>query len=52
MFFKLSFNSADNTISTIGVWAGGGGGGGAAATPNFGQLRFFGQQKKFGQSQF
>ena len=28
------------------------GGWGAAAPPNFGQLRFFGQQKKFGQSQF
>ena len=25
---------------------------GAAASPNFGRLRFFGQQKKFGQSQF
>ena len=31
----------------IGVQAGG-----AAAPPNFGQLRFFGQQEKFGQSQF
>ena len=35
-----------NTI-TIGVRAGG-----AAAPPNFGQLRFIRQQKKFGQSQF
>ena len=25
---------------------------GAAALPNFGQLRFFGQHEKFGQSQF
>ena len=25
---------------------------GAAASPNFGRLRFFGQQEKFGQSQF
>ena len=25
---------------------------GAAAPPKFGQLRFFGQQEKFGQSQF
>ena len=29
----------------------GGRGGGAAAAPKFGQLRFFGQQEKFGQSQ-
>jgi len=35
---------------TIGVRAGGAGG--AAATPSFGQLGFFGQQEKFGQSQF
>ena len=33
----------------IGVWAGGVGG--AAAPPKFGQVGFFGQQKKFGQSQ-
>ena len=32
----------------IGVRAGGGRG--AAAPPNFGQLRFFGQQEKFGHS--
>ena len=37
-------------VLAIGVRAGGAGG--AAAPPNFGQLRFFGQQKKFGQSQF
>ena len=30
----------------IGVRAGGGGARGAAAPPNFGQLRFFGQQEK------
>ena len=34
----------------IGVRAGGARG--AAASPNFGQLRFFGQQEKFGQSYF
>ena len=34
----------------IGVRAGGARG--AAAPPKFGQLRFFGQQEKFGQSQF
>ena len=28
------------------------GGGGAAVPPEFGQLRFFGQQEKLGQSQF
>ena len=31
---------------------GGGGGGGWKAPLEFGQLRFFGQQEKFGQSQF
>ena len=31
---------------------GAGGGGGAAAPPTFGQLRFFGQQDKFGKSLF
>ena len=31
----------------IGVWAGG-----ATAPSKFGQLRFFGSQEKFGQSQF
>ena len=36
--------------NTIGVRAGGAGG--AAAPPSFGQLGFFGQQEKFGQSQF
>ena len=35
---------------TIGVRAGGARG--AAAPPKFGQLSFFGQQEKFGQSQF
>ena len=36
------------SVTFIGVRAGGGGGAarGAAAHPNFGQLRFFGQQKK------
>ena len=49
----LSDKSLKSTFMHIGVRAGGaGGGGGAAAPPNFGQLRFFGQQKKFGQSQF
>ena len=37
-------------LVTIGVRAGGAGG--AAAPPNFGQLRFFGQEEKFGQNQF
>ena len=37
-------------IIIIGVRAGGARG--AAAPPKFGQLRFFGQQEKFGQSQF
>ena len=36
-------------IDNIGVRAGGARE--AAAPPNFGQLRFFGQQRKFGQSQ-
>ena len=38
------------SVSGIGVRAGGARG--AAAPPNFGQLSFFGQQEKFGQSQF
>ena len=49
------WNFSDETGKTgsIGVWAGGAGeGGGAAAPPEFGQLRVFGQQEKFGQSQF
>ena len=37
-------------VRCIGVRAGGARG--AAAPPKFGQLRFFGQQEKFGQSQF
>ena len=48
----LSYWTQITSIIFIGVRAGGGGAGGAAAPPNFGQLRFFGQQKKFGQSQF
>ena len=38
------------TLLNIGVRAGGARG--AAAPPKFGQLRFFGQKEKFGQSQF
>ena len=47
----------DDDVITIGVWDGGGdvfflGGGGAAAPPIFGNSDFWGQQEKFGQSQF
>ena len=44
-YFQLKNQSS---VTFVGVRAGGGGGGarGAAALPNFGQLRFFGQQGK------
>ena len=45
--YELDFSQLSNYFASIGVWAGG-----AAAPPKFGQLRFFGQQEKFGQSQF
>ena len=44
----LTFGSVPDNI-LIGVRAGGGLEG-TAAPPTFGQLRFFGQQEKFGQS--
>ena len=52
---KFAFGSSVNEFLFlicvhIGVWARGGKG--AAAPPKLGQLRFLGQQEKFGQSQF
>ena len=48
MLYEILSAIIDNIC--IGVRAGGARG--AAAPPKFGQLRFFGQQEKFGQSQF
>ena len=39
-------------LPTLDIGVRAGGARGAAAPPNFGRLRFFGQQEKFGQSQF
>ena len=48
----LNFDTLLRPLGTQAYGPGGGGGGGAAVSPNFGQLRFFGQQETFGQSQF
>ena len=45
MISPFFFFITENVLSTIGVRAGGGARG-AAASPNFGQLRFFGQREK------
>ena len=43
-------NTDTETILAFRIGVRPGGAGGAAAPPNFGQLRFFGQHEKFGQS--